>query len=57
MPKPLPKGNHGRKPPPPVRTGPTRSTFDSCPGTLMLFAFVAVIGLAGGAGLVILAFG
>ncbi len=28
--------SHGRKPPPPVRGGPTRSTFDSCPFMLAM---------------------
>lgn len=31
--------SHGRRPSPPTRTGPTRSTIDSCPVALMLLPF------------------
>jgi hypothetical protein len=46
--------NRRRKPSPPVRTGPTRSTFDGCAVTA-LFVLAGVTGVIGGALLVIAA--
>ena len=40
-------GNHrGQKPPPPIRTGPTRSTFDGCAVTAVALAggILSVVG-------------
>jgi hypothetical protein len=37
-------GRNGHKPPPPVRTGRTRSTFDSCAVWAIGFATMVTIG-------------
>ena len=42
---------NGRKPPPPIRTGPTRSVFDGCAvvAVLVLAGMVSAVGLGVGA--------